>query len=1590
MSLSVGKLHALLTVQDEMTPGLKKAEKAVKDLAQTTSTELAKTETATSKTAKSMDKVGDTAATAGKKSKTGLDSAAKGAESLDKGLGKVKTSGKAAGDSVSGGAKKSQTSIAGAEKQATDFAAALKKIDANSASITDLANEAGKVGLALAAASVAAVGVAANFDKGMSAVKATGADAAQNIGALREAAIDAGADTAYSATEAAGAIEELSKAGVSASDVLGGALAGSLDLAAAGEIGVADAAGIASIAMTQFKLSGTDVGHVADLLAAGAGKAMGGVQELGEGLKQGGLVASAMGMSLEETVAALSAFASAGLLGSDAGTSMKTMLQSLQNPSAKSAKLMDELGISLYDAQGNFAGLANLAGQLEKGMGNMTQAQRDAAMAVIFGSDAVRAANVIFDEGADGIEDWIAQVDDAGYAADTAATRMDNLVGDIEQLGGAFESVLIESGSGANDVLRFLTQGLTAVVDGVGAVPGPLLAVGTGLTLVTGVAVLAGAGFAKLAVKGVEVNAAFTALGMNAPVTAGRIGLVTKAALIAAPALTAFFGSLGWEGGEASQNLKEIKSGIDSIIDGVGSAETMFRTTEGSWFTGEKESLEELLDLIQPQGPLDKAGTWLADRMSGVASLVGVDARGSWQKQRDDIKAYGEELANVANSDLPKAVEAFGQLYNETDGSTEQTMALINSMPAFKSALVGIAQGAGLATDDVQLMNLALGNTEVPAKTAEEAALALADAQTEAAEQVSEATQKWLDGIHAIADESTNLLSAFDMVVAANMEQATSAAEASASTKDSWEDFYDGTSVKASDWIAQLEEQVSAYENWGDNLVAVQDRLTKLLPESMQEAGVALVEELQNAGPESAAAVQALVDGSDEELKRIVDLSQQRGQEAADEYANAINEARPPEFQLDISIATQSAKDLSQIITDAGESLESWTISADGTEAMNTAGDTVIKIDEKTGEITILGENTDALEAAALAKANADNTKAAIKVDADTQAAKDAVATFRANAASTIVVPLAVSTGTNKWTDPFRKATGGPIFGPGTGTSDEIPAWLSNGEHVLTAREVQAMGGHGSVERWRRAALAGNLPAFAYGGAVTDAEKSLTSINAKITKQKKVVSKEKGDVKAAQKTYDGIDGKKANAGAKKKAKANLEAQKKQLKKEEKELDELRDERDDIKDQLKRLKDDSREASRDARRGNIRDSVTGGLNSAYGIVDELWDQSRNKDLSKKKREAAGKAAQQLEADLKAAYAQADALATKMESAKDNLAELANIQAGVKSILGSEFTLSDSIKAATEATTVLVQKTNEAGDSWYQIEEKAATSANFIATDALANITGKVSRVKEFTGKINKLAALGISGVLLAEIGKEGIEGGILMADALLADPVTAKALSGAYADLDAATSAAGAAVTQNSTVNGQFYAGGVTQAETAVKDIQKSIDAVNATIADLAKGAETAILSALGLKKDKNGKVVAKADGGPVVGPGTGTSDSIPALLSNGEHIITAAEVQAAGGHGAVEKWRSAMKAGRLNENRLHTVQSLPPVATQIVVNQTPAGMTRAEMEAAIEAGITRGVAAIAAAAERGTASGSYKALTGAASDITTLTRMGGN
>lgn len=290
------------------------------------------------------------------------------------------------------------------------FLSSSKAAEKNRAALTTVGNAAGIMGAAAAAGVGVAVMAAANFDKAMSSVQAATRSSAGEMERLRGAALKAGADTAFSASEAASGIENLAKAGVSTQDILRGGLTGALDLAAAGQIDVATAAESAATAMTQFGLSGSDVPHVADLLAAAAGKAQGEVTDFSMALNQSGLVANQTGLSIEETTAALAAFASQGLIGSDAGTSLKTMLQSLTPSSEKAASAMEQYNIEAYDAQGNFVGLEEFAGKLARGLGKLSDEQRNATLKTIFGSDAVRAATVLYEQGADGIANWTRKV----------------------------------------------------------------------------------------------------------------------------------------------------------------------------------------------------------------------------------------------------------------------------------------------------------------------------------------------------------------------------------------------------------------------------------------------------------------------------------------------------------------------------------------------------------------------------------------------------------------------------------------------------------------------------------------------------------------------------------------------------------------------------------------------------------------------------------------------------------------------------------------------------------------------------------------------------------------------------------------------------------------------------------------------------------------------------------------------------------------------------------------------------------------------------------------------------------------------------
>ena len=331
--------------------------------------------------------------------------------------------------------------------------------------VSDIGTAAGVAAIGIGAIGGAAIKASTDFNKSMSGVSAVAGATAGEMAQLREAALKAGADTVFSASEAATAQGELAKAGVSVADILGGALAGSLGLAAAGQLDLGAAAEISAQALNIFGLSGDQTTRVADVLAAGANKSAADVTQLGDALRQGGLLAAQTGLSLEETTGVLSLFADNALIGSDAGTSLKTMLQRLAPTSGPAADAMEELGLKFFDAKGQFVGIEEVAGQLQERLGGLSDEQRQTALTTIFGSDAVRGASILMEGGAAAVQEYTAAVSDQGAASRMATEQLNNLAGDIEQFKGSVETSLIRIGDLFDGVNRNIVQSGTEVVN---------------------------------------------------------------------------------------------------------------------------------------------------------------------------------------------------------------------------------------------------------------------------------------------------------------------------------------------------------------------------------------------------------------------------------------------------------------------------------------------------------------------------------------------------------------------------------------------------------------------------------------------------------------------------------------------------------------------------------------------------------------------------------------------------------------------------------------------------------------------------------------------------------------------------------------------------------------------------------------------------------------------------------------------------------------------------------------------------------------------------------------------------------------------
>ena len=314
--------------------------------------------------------------------------------------------------------------------------------------------------LGAAAAGVAAYG---NFDKVITEINARTGNTPDQMAKIESAALKMGKETSFSASQAAQALLELQTSGDNAEEAIG-RVPHVLNLAAAGGLGLGETADIVTDAMAAFGLEIKDTEGVANSMAAAAASSSADIRALGDGFKNAAPQANAMGMSLNDTAAALAIVNENGIKGAEAGTALKSMLNNMVRPTEAVDGAWNELGTSFYDAAGNARPLDDVIKDINVGLADKSPEEANEILTALFGTYGKGAALALLN--ADGIETMVEKMAEAPAAAETAKTQLESLEGVTGMLGSSLETLGIQvMGPFVENFLKPLIKEATNVVN---------------------------------------------------------------------------------------------------------------------------------------------------------------------------------------------------------------------------------------------------------------------------------------------------------------------------------------------------------------------------------------------------------------------------------------------------------------------------------------------------------------------------------------------------------------------------------------------------------------------------------------------------------------------------------------------------------------------------------------------------------------------------------------------------------------------------------------------------------------------------------------------------------------------------------------------------------------------------------------------------------------------------------------------------------------------------------------------------------------------------------------------------------------------
>lgn len=355
-------------------------------------------------------------------------------------------------------------------------------------------------GLGVTAIAAASVATAAQFEQSMARVQAVSGANEEQFQALEQAALEAGSTTQFTANQSADALSYLAMAGFEAQESVA-ALPNVLNLASAAQTDLASSADIVSNIMTGFGMSAEDTAHATDVLVKSMTTANTDLPQLGQAMKYAAPVAEGLGMSIEESAAAIAKMSDAGIQGSQAGTALRASLLSLANPTGQAEKAIEELGIKVKDSEGNMKELPDLIGHINGKLDGMTDAQKTAYAAQLVGTEASAGFISVLNEGEEGLRDYIKQLENSkGTAEEVAEVQKDTLSGSFKEFVSALEGAGIGIGQEFIPELRALVEMGTDAARAIGEMNPKIIEMG--LKMAGGAAA---AGTLVTAIKGISV-----------------------------------------------------------------------------------------------------------------------------------------------------------------------------------------------------------------------------------------------------------------------------------------------------------------------------------------------------------------------------------------------------------------------------------------------------------------------------------------------------------------------------------------------------------------------------------------------------------------------------------------------------------------------------------------------------------------------------------------------------------------------------------------------------------------------------------------------------------------------------------------------------------------------------------------------------------------------------------------------------------------------------------------------------------------------------------------------------------------------------